>query len=754
LKTLYQIPLIFSALLLLCTQVHAQKSALLWATYFGSDTLVYGGGLATDDSGNVYISGETHNKFGIATKGAYKTIGDSINGAPFLAKFSSAGSLLWATYYGSGGGAEAVHTDKFGNVYLTGWTNSASGIATYGAYQTSYTGGASNAFLAKFNSAGSLLWATYYGKDDWGSDLASDSSGDIYLTGSTGSDSGIATSGAYRTSLIDGKDNGFLAKFNSGGNLLWATYYGLNGDVGYGIASDAHENVYITGVTNYDSSIATFGAYQTSFAGGSEAFLAKFNSAGSLLWGTYYGGDGFGEGQDVATDIFGNVYISGFTFATNGIATSGAYQTFGDSVNGDVFLAKFNGGGSLLWGTYYGGNGEDVANGVATDRSGNVYITGGTGSTSGIATSGSYLTSFIGGYDLAYLAKFSTTGSLVWGTYYGIGETVASNIALDASDNIYVYGFSFSTSGMATSGAYQTSNYDGNGYFLAKFHVPVYYNDAGIASVLEPTGIFCVGSIPVKVQLKNFGIDTLKSVKINWSINSKPQPVFKWTGSLKMDSSTSVSLGSYNFATGIDTIVAWTSSPNGTTDSFPWNDTAQIVDTIKPVPDAHFSITSIAGSTYRFAANSKGQSSYKWTFGDGKTGTKDTITHTYKKDSTYSVSLEVENPNNCVSSFDTSFSVLTGLKNIAASQFNLHIFPNPFSDLLNINYSTATPSRVKISITDMEGSLIATLADEEQESGNHNLQFDASKNNFSTGVYYLRLIIGDEVIVSKIIKIV
>ena len=763
-KTQYKISLILLAFILLCTNAHAQKSALLWGTYFGGDTIGYSDGLAIDASGNIYITGETYSGSGLATNGAYQTKGDSINGDAFLAKFSSTGNLLWATYYGGNGtdGANYLHADKFGNIYMTGSTQSTSGIATTGAYQTSYRGGGpdGDAFLAKFSPSGDLLWATYYGgrNDDEGFGVATDTSDNVYLTGYTESNSDIATNGAYQTSGDSVSGDAFLIKFSSTGNLLWGTYYGGKNVWGSSLAIDTSCNIYLTGQTFSGYGIATSGAYQTSFAGDSingNAFLAKFNSSGSLLWGTYYGGNGGDEGIRLAVDHFGSIYITGNTFSSNGIATTGAYRTSfsGGSVWGDAFLAKFSTLGSLLWGTYYGGNNDDGGNGVATDKTGNIYITGYTNSTSGIATLGAYQTSFGGGEFDIFLAKFSSLGNLLWGSYYGgIGTDNGGNIVCDKSGNAYIEGLSSSPSGIATSGAYQTYiNY--GGWFLAKFNIPTYYDDAGIVSVLSPAGSLCAISTPIKVQLKNYGLNTLKSVKINWKINSKPQTTYNWTGSLSIDSSRTINIGNYDFTTGIDTIVAWTSLPNGLADSFPWNDTASIIDTIKPLPDANFLITSIAGTTYRFSANSKGQS-YNWTFGDGKTGIGDTITHSYKKDSTYSVSLKVENINNCFSSFDTSLSVLTGLKYVVASQVNLHIFPNPFSDVLNISYSMPIPSHVKISITDMEGSLIATLADEKQESGNHNLQFDPSKYNFSTGIYYLRLIIGDEVIVSKVIKIV
>jgi len=632
-KAAYKIPLILLALLMLCTQAHAQKSALLWGTYFGGDTTTANNGIVTDNSGNVYITGYTYNTKQIATKGAYQTKGDSINGDAFLAKFSSSGNLLWATYFGGGGEENGVGIaiDKSNNIYITGNTTSSSDIATSNAYQTSFAGGGPNgdAFLAKFSSSGNLLWATYFGGngDDQGIGIAIDTSGKIYISGLTESKSGIATSGAYQTSYGGGDYDAFLAKFNSSGNLLWATYFGGdNYDDCYGVATDAFDNAYITGTTLSTTHIATSGAYQTSGDSiNGVVFLTKFNSSGNLLWATYYGDSSGGGG--VATDKSGKIYITGLTSGTSNIATSGAYQTsYGGGVY-DAFLAKFSQSGNLLWATYFGGSGDDEGVEVAIDTAGSIHTSGWTTSTSGISTSGAYQTFHAGGGYNTYLAKFSSQGSLLWSSYFGGsgGDNYGGTLAIDIFNNVYIDGLTSSTSGITTSGAYQFS-YGGYGNgFLAKFKIPTYYNDAGIDFVLRlsPTEIFCAGSIPVKAQLKNFGIDTLKSVKINWTVNSKLQPVFTWTGSLKMDSSTPVNLGNYNFNAGIDTIVAWTSSPNGTTDSFPWNDTASIIDTVNALPNTiagnnkfvcfgnstQIGGAAVSGNTYSWLSKPKGYTS-------------------------------------------------------------------------------------------------------------------------------------------------
>lgn len=136
-------------------------------------------------------------------------------------------TLAWATYYGGTGVDEAwgVDQDGQGNVYFTGNTSGAGNIVTIGAYQTTF-GGNMDAFVTKFNSNGAIQWATYFGGSnvDEGGGLKYDRHGKIYISGSTSSTNHIATLGAYQTTN-GGNTDAFLAKFDTSGNLQWATFY-------------------------------------------------------------------------------------------------------------------------------------------------------------------------------------------------------------------------------------------------------------------------------------------------------------------------------------------------------------------------------------------------------------------------------------------------------------------------------------------------------------------------------------------------
>jgi len=465
-----------------------------WSTYYGGSGADVGLSVASDTLGYVIMSGKTSSIANIATVGAYNTrFGGGISNA-FVAKFDSSGNIKWATYYGGNGEDEAsnVITDNNGNIYISGFTTSSSGIATPGAYQPSFAGGAWDAFVAKFSGEGSLLWGTYFGGPgaDYSMGLAVDKNGNIIFSGATASSTGISTTGAYQTALAGGWD-AFLTVFNSGGSLQWSTYLGGAGtDFIQGLVVDTFTNIYVTGSTNSSAGIATASAYQVDFAGGSDdAFLSKFSSGGSLLWSTYFGGTSGDQANAIATDNSGDIYIAGYTGSPSGIASPGCYQA---SLAGasDAFLAEFNSAGNYRWGTYFGGPANDVATGVTSDNSGNIYLVGGTASTSGIASSGAMVTAYQGGADDAFITQFNSVGFLQWSSYFGGSDSdVASGIAIDNKYHVYISGYTNSSDGIATTNGYQQV-YGGSG---DAFLLQVKYCTPSAGPITGPDSI-CINS--------------------------------------------------------------------------------------------------------------------------------------------------------------------------------------------------------------------------------------------------------------------
>ena len=383
--------------------------------------------------------------------------------------------LLWGSYFGGINldQSQAIAIDTFGNVLITGFTSSTNAIATSGAYQTTLSG-TQDAFVAKFNAYGSRIWATYYGGSgkESGNGITTDPTGNIFIIGTTLSTNNIASTGSYQTSL-GGYQDAFIAKFNTSGTKIWSTYYGGNGDEnGLRIAHDQSGNMYFTGSTNSATGIATSGAYQTiygSTSAGYNAFVAKFDNTGSIQWATYFGGNNSDYGGGICIDRNTFVYVTGTANSTTGIATSGVFQT---NLKGssNAFIAKFSLGGSMQWSTYYGSTIFEYGNGITTDKIGNIYIAGRTGSSSGIATSGAFQTSYNG--LCGFIAKFNPNSSRIWSTYFGGGGSYdqCSGITNDTSGNIFIVGINGYNTTFASVGAYQATYGGGNSdASIAKF---------------------------------------------------------------------------------------------------------------------------------------------------------------------------------------------------------------------------------------------------------------------------------------------
>jgi hypothetical protein len=429
---------------------------LSFSTYigFGSGE-ISGTGIALDASGNAYVTGYTTSLSFPATPGVMQTRLVGSENA-FVAKMNSSGTaLVYATYFGgsSSDGGNGIAVDSSGNAYVTGSTHSTNFPTTAGALQRTY-GGGEDAFVAKLNATGTaLLYSTYLGGRgaDQANGIAVDALGNAYVAGYTNSSDFPTTPGAVQGRLA-GFRNAFVAKLNATSTaLVYATYLGGSGnDYGNAIAVDASGNAYVTGSTYSTNFPTTPGAVQRTYGGGGDAFVARLNSAGTaLLYSSYLGGSSADQGNGIAVDASGNAYVAGYTNSSNFPTTPGAVQTRLAGFQ-NAFVAKLNVTGiALVYATYLGGSGNDYGAAIAVDASGNAYVTGSTYSTNFPTTPGAVQRTYGGGGD-TFVAKLNATGTaLLYSTYLGgSGADQGNGIAVDASTNAYVTGFTFSgTSG-------------------------------------------------------------------------------------------------------------------------------------------------------------------------------------------------------------------------------------------------------------------------------------------------------------------
>ncbi|MFW9996525.1 MAG: SBBP repeat-containing protein, partial [Candidatus Odinarchaeota archaeon] len=357
----------------------------------------------------------------------------------FVSKLSADGSsLLFSTYLGGSeytrDYGQSIAVDGAGNCYITGYTFS-SDFPTVNAYDNSFGGGVTDAFVSKLSAGGdNLLFSTYLGgeNEDRGHSLAVDGAGNCYIAGYTQS-TDFPTVNAYDSSYGWGHGDAFVSKLSAGGdNLLFSTYLGgENEDSGLSIAVDGAGNCYITGCT-FSSDFPTVNAYDNSYSGRQwDAFVSKLSAGGdNLLFSTYLGGDDTDSGHSIAVDGAGNCYVTGYTQSTD-FPTVNAYDnSYGGATDVfddfDAFISKLSAGGdNLLFSTYLGGEEADSGQSIAVDGAGNCYVTGYTQSTdfptvNAYDSSGGGYDAFISVFQLVCIStpkiKYPTAGTIANGT--------------------------------------------------------------------------------------------------------------------------------------------------------------------------------------------------------------------------------------------------------------------------------------------------------------------------------------------------
>ncbi len=427
---------------------------LKWNTFLGSanDELSDLNNVSIDSSGNVYVCG-----YGFVTWGspvrAYTGGGDV-----FVAKIDSDGNLLWNTFLG-GTGAENDHgiaVDSSGNVVIVGHSTS-----SWGSPVRAYTGG-EDAFAAKLDADGNLLWNTFLGGSagDRGMGIVVDNAGNSFLTGYSN------TTWGNPVHPYTGDMDAFVAELDSSGNLNWNTFIGgISGERAEGIVVDGAGNSFIVGYSN-----STWGSPVRAYTANADIFVARIDNNGNPQWNTFLGGNGAESPGGIALDTSENIFISGYSDTSWGSPIR-AY-----SAGYDVMAAKLDSSGNLLWNTFLGGSGNDttIGGGIAIDAKGDVLLSGGSS-----VSWGSPSRAFTGGWD-AFAAKLNGSGSLLWNAFLG-GNLRDSSYGLavdDATGNIYMSGYSEASWGNPVRGF--SGNFD---IFAAMFRLPAISGNTGTGEV-------------------------------------------------------------------------------------------------------------------------------------------------------------------------------------------------------------------------------------------------------------------------------
>ncbi|MCE5306882.1 MAG: SBBP repeat-containing protein [Acidobacteriales bacterium] len=323
------------------------------------------------------------------------------------------------------------------------------------------------------SAAPTLRYSTYLGGigDEAIAKIAVDATGNIYVTGSTNSVNFPVTAGAVQ-SKPGGKMDAFVAKLDPSGVIVYCTYLGGSGvDRATDLAVDAQGNTYITGITTSTDFPTTAGVLRTTSTGGT--FVAKLNPNGTaLLYSTYLDTVG-AEAYGIAIDKAGRAFVTGTTYSSSFPTTPGAFQRVAKS--NDAFVAKLNAEGTnLVYATLVGGDSGDEASRIAVDEAGNAYVAGGTRSLNFPITSGAFQKEKgAGTSEDAFVFKLNPDGGgLVYSTYLGgSGPEGVYDMTTDTAGNVCATGITYSGDFPVTPSALQKT-YGGNGdAFAAKLNM-------------------------------------------------------------------------------------------------------------------------------------------------------------------------------------------------------------------------------------------------------------------------------------------
>lgn len=403
------------------TKFNPTGTALLYSTYFGGsdEDRIYS--IALGANNEMFVSGYTFST-NFPTMTPFQASNRGSNDG-FIARFTNSGALNYSTYIG-GTGQDSCNfiANEGANIVAFAGSTGSFDFPTANAIQPNNAGN-TDFFAGKLNlSTNTLIFSTYFG--GLGTDAMNfsagglDSSGNLYFAGVSNSFDFPTSLNAFQVEN-NGSDDAVVVKLNpSGSSVSYSTYVGGNlVDSADALAVDPSGNAYITGFAR-SANFPTKNAFQPQLRD-PDAFVTKLNSSGTaLIFSTFLGGLNLERGSGIAADAAGNCYVTGRSNSGDFPAKRSLRPPRGLD---DVFVARFNRDGALLFSTLIGGSGNDYGFGIASDNKNNAYITG-RGTRNFFTTEGAFQKTISGGAD-AFAVKINTSVRKVKSDFDGDGKT-------------------------------------------------------------------------------------------------------------------------------------------------------------------------------------------------------------------------------------------------------------------------------------------------------------------------------------------
>lgn len=624
--------------------------------------------------------------------------------------FAQAPTWQWAKSEG-GGAIDAGYstvTDTSGNVYAVGYFQGPFIVFGSTTLLNDTTDNSTDMFIVKYDPNGNVLWAKSAGGNtsDRASAIGIDGSGNIYVCGNYQSPTFNAGSFSITNA---GTQNLFITKYDTNGNVIWLRSGGGNSydAAKLSIAVDTSGNSYVTG--SFMSSIASFGSTSVSNSGNTDMFTVKYDTGGNAVWAGSTVGAADEYGTSIAVDKNGNSYVSGYfsgpaiTFGSINVTNTGVW---------DIFVVKYDAGGTPVWAKSQGGSGDDEANAIAVDGAGNVFVTGYYVSPS--ITFGTYTLTSVGYFKL-FTVKYYASGTVAW------AKTAAASggkgIATDESGNTFVSGYFYGNSISFGSITLLNDTTDSStDIFVVKYDVngaEVWAKSAGGNKSEEPNDISQDGRGSIYVTgfsaspLMSFGSITINNDSTNIFLAKIEDNCFAHYTTV-YDSTTN------NFTLTVDSFTS-----------------------------------SLAAS-------------YSWDFGDGTTSASVSPSHAYTIDTVYNVCMKIytASGDSCEYCYyigkdylgniirTTGFTInvqnagiTTGLSNIDSYTSKIVIYPNPFSLQTIIDFKDEQKNTT-VRIVDIFGKEVRKIDFKGK-------QLTIEKGEMKQGIYLIQITDGKMDVINK-----